>query len=38
MLEKSIIKYHNKSMEVVELIEELIKLAKKMRKARDRGR
>lgn len=37
MLENSIIKYHNKSIEVVEVIEELIEIAKKMIKARDRG-
>jgi type I restriction enzyme R subunit len=37
MLENSIIKYHNKSIEVVKVIEELIEIAKKMRDARYRG-
>jgi len=38
MLEKSIIKYHNKSIDVIKVIEELMELAKKMREARDRGK
>ncbi|MGB9937402.1 MAG: type I restriction endonuclease subunit R [Methanobacterium sp.] len=37
MLESSIKNYHNKSIEAFEVIDELIALAKKMRKARDRG-
>ncbi|MEN4028132.1 MAG: DUF3387 domain-containing protein, partial [Methanobacterium sp.] len=37
MLENSIIKYHNKSIDVIKVIEELMELAGKMRKARDRG-
>jgi type I restriction enzyme R subunit len=37
MLEKAIKKYHNKSIETVKVIEELIKLAKDMREANKRG-
>jgi type I restriction enzyme, R subunit len=37
MLEKSIKRYQNKSIETAQVIEELFELAKKMREARDRG-
>ena len=37
MLEKTIKKYHNRNIEAVTVIEELIELAKQMRKAQDRG-
>ncbi|MEW6653513.1 MAG: type I restriction endonuclease subunit R [Bacteroidota bacterium] len=38
MLEKSIIRYNNKSIDVINVIDELIEIAKKMREARDRGK
>ena len=37
MLEKSIKRYHNRSIEAAEIIEELIDLARKMNEARKRG-
>lgn len=37
MLEKTIQKYHNKNIEAVSVIEELIELAKNMRDAKNRG-
>ncbi|WP_048190700.1 type I restriction endonuclease subunit R [Methanobacterium sp. SMA-27] len=37
MLEKTIKKYHNRNIEAVAVIEELIELAKQMRQAQDRG-
>ncbi|MEC9491694.1 type I restriction endonuclease subunit R [Flexistipes sp.] len=37
MLEKSIRKYHNRAIEAAQVIEELIKLAKEMREAQNRG-
>ncbi|GAB4314110.1 MAG: type I restriction endonuclease subunit R [Methanobacteriaceae archaeon] len=37
MLEKTIKKYHNRNIEAVAVIEELIELAKKMREAQNRG-
>lgn len=37
MLEKSIKRYHNRSIEAAEIIEELIELARKMNEARKRG-
>ena len=37
MLDKAIKRYQNKSIETVQVIEELIELARKMREARDRG-
>jgi len=37
MLEKSIKRYHNRSIEAAEIIEELIELARKMNEARRRG-
>lgn len=37
MLEASVRKYQNRTIEAAEVIEELIKLAKEMRKAQDRG-
>jgi type I restriction enzyme, R subunit len=37
MLDQSINKYHNRSIEAAQVIEELIQLAKEMREARKRG-
>ncbi len=37
MLDKSIKKYHNRSIEAAQVIEELIQLAKEMREAKKRG-
>lgn len=37
MLEKTINRYHNRNIEAVAVIEELIELAKKMREAQNRG-
>jgi len=37
MLEKSIKRYHNRSIEAAEIIEELIELARRMNEARKRG-
>ena len=37
MLEKTIKQYHNRNIEAVAVIEELIELARKMRRAQDRG-
>ena len=37
MLEKTIKKYHNRNIEAVAVIEELIELAKKMKEAQNRG-
>lgn len=37
MLDQSINKYHNRSIEAAQVIEELIKLAKEMREANNRG-
>ena len=37
MLEKTIKKYHNRNIEAVAVIEELIELAKQMREAKNRG-
>ncbi len=37
MLEKTIVRYHNRAIETVEVIEELIEMAKEMREALERG-
>jgi type I restriction enzyme R subunit len=37
MLEKAIRKYQNRAIEATQVIEELIKLAKEMREAQQRG-
>ncbi len=37
MLDQSINKYHNRSIEAAQVIEELIKLAKEMKEAHKRG-